>query len=420
MSDNKIHIIGLGVAENAELTPSASDALQQARVIIGSERQLATVKSVLSNHDYHFIPLPKLSELACLLQQHTREFTVILASGDPLYYGIGRWLSDNVDKSRLVFYPAVSSLQVVCHRLRIALQDVHVVSLHGRPLVSLRPYLRQQRRLLLLTDDNSLPHHLAYECIHAGFEQSSITVCEKLGYQEERIQRFDVSELINSDHYFDPLHITYIELQGDGGVFPEFPGIPDHYFATGDIPGKGMITKREVRLSILSLLQACKHDVIWDIGAGCGGVSIELSLWQPAANIYAIEHHDQRLSYLRHNQKKFGVVKNLHVVEGRAPEILDQLPLPTKVFIGGSDGELSNLLLLIWPLLPLSGILVVSSVTESTRQQLHQFSRTLLPHQVESIEIGVKRGHLEQDALQYTAKLPVEIFIFTKRESHSS
>ena len=154
---------------------------------------------------------------------------------------------------------------------------------------------------------------------------------------------------------------------------------------------------------------------------GCGGVSVELALWQPQAKVYAIEFHQQRLAYLQQNREHFGVVKNLHVIEGRAPEALAELPAPNKVFIGGSDGELQPLLTKIWQQLPDDGVLVASGVIDSTKQQLQAFAKTLLPTQVESVELSVKRGELEindaeQNDIVYTAKLPVEIFKFTKGE----
>lgn len=182
MSDKAIHIIGLGVAETAELGVQASQVIQAADVVIGAERQLATVEHLLLASTQSVI-LPKLSQLQLLIDSHTSETVVVLASGDPLFYGIGRWFVQRFEFARLRFYPAVSSLQAACHRLGVAMQDVDVVSLHGRPIVSIRSHLKHRRRLLLLTDKDSQPQRLAQECIRAGFTDSIITVCENLGYQ---------------------------------------------------------------------------------------------------------------------------------------------------------------------------------------------------------------------------------------------
>lgn len=414
MTGNYLHIIGLGVAEFAELSSSASHALKNADVIIGAGRQLAVIERWLTSGNHRCIALPRLSELKALIAQHSGKSIAVLASGDPLYYGIGRWFSKNFSLESLQFYPAVSSIQAACHRLGIALQDVTVVSLHGRPIESLRRALKRQQRLLILTDQYSQPQHLAQECIDAGFSESIVTVCENLGYRKEKITRFFVSALANQQHHFDSLHVSYIEVLGQGGVMPEFPGIPDHHFATDAEPGKGMISKREVRLVILSMMQTAKDDVVWDIGAGCGGVSVEMALWQAQAQVYAIEFHRERLRYLHENCKKFGVVKNLNIVDGRAPEVLVRLPAPSKVFIGGSNGELEALLVKVWQLLPINGVLVASGVMDKTKQQLRQFGQSVLPEQVESVEVNVKRGKLHSGEIQYATKLPIEIFKFTK------
>lgn len=226
---------------------------------------------------------------------------------------------------------------------------------------------------------------------------------------------------------FDPLHVTVIEVMGEGGVLPEFPGIPDAHYITGAEPGKGMISKREVRLVILSLMQASNNDIIWDVGAGCGGVAVELAYWNARASIYAIEHHDTRLEYLHANRERFGVKQNLHIIAGRAPEVLESLPKPTKVFIGGSDGELNTLLHYAWQQLPIGGVLVVSAVMPSTQQQLVAFAEGLANMakqsegqyaDIESVKVAIERGSIDSSirpySLSYQPKLPVEIFKLTK------
>jgi precorrin-6Y C5,15-methyltransferase (decarboxylating) len=406
--------MGLGVAEHAELSANVVDVVNMADVVIASERQFETVLSYMGASNAKRIELPKLSELESLINHFENATIVILASGDPLYYGIGRWFTKYFSSAQLHFYPAVSSIQAACHRLGVALQDIDVLSLHGRPVEKIRTQLKRNKQLLILTDKNSQPQRLAQECLAAGFVESTISVCERLGYEQEKITAWDVAELASADVDFDPLHVSYIQVLGIGGVLPEFPGIPDHHFKTGAEPGKGMISKREVRLAILSLMQVSRDDVVWDIGAGCGGVAVELALWNQRASIYALEFHPERLTYLKHNQQHFGVVQNLQIVEGRAPDALAGLPAPNKVFIGGSDGELQALLEKVWALLPAEGVLVASGVIDSTKQQLQRFARGLLPQQVESVEIGVKRGHLENGDMNYVTKLPVEIFKFVK------
>lgn len=424
VTKNNIHIVGLGVAETAVLSVVVQSIINDADIIIGSERQLATITPLPSGRSREQqeknVVLPALSELRSLLDLHKGKLIVVLASGDPLYYGIGRWFSKHFSPASLRFYPAVSSIQVACHELGLALQDVEVVSLHGRPLEKVRTKLHRNKKLVVLTDKHSQPQILANECLAAGFEQSILTVCENLGYKQQRIRRFLAAELANEDRrLFDPLHVTVIDVLGNGGVLPEFPGIPDAHYLTGEVAGKGMISKREVRLVILSLLQVSKDDIIWDIGAGCGGVSVELAYWNETATVYAIEHHQQRLQYLLQNCRRFGVTHNINIIEGRAPEILKDLTPPNKIFIGGSDGELKALLKRAWDILPVGGVLVASAVIGSTKKMLTQFVETTKNAVVESIEVSIKRGDIKvndhkKNELVYESRLPVAIFKVVK------
>ena len=488
----QIHIIGVTQAD--DLVGVALQTVQQANAIIGSKRQLdilrphlfpeslvatATEASRQTNTQPSLNILPNLHELKALIDelsllcakeqasqkpdsekshQSSVASIVVLASGDPLYYGIGRWFSKHFAQKRLTFYPAISSIQMACHRLAISLQDVTVLSLHGRPLATLRTKLKNATTLLILTDKHSSPHALARECQDTGFAQSRITVLENLSYPHERIRTFSVAQLLdtstgtdtanNEIDPFDPLHISVINVkrglkkdrrrererdekkESQSGVdlfLPEFPGIPDIAYITGAEAGKGMITKREVRLCILSLLQPSNQDIIWDIGAGCGGVAIELAYWNDNASIYAIECHAERLTHLSANQQRFGVVKNLHIINGHAPECLVDLPLPNKVFIGGSGGKMKTILETVWPILPKGGLLVVSAVVQETQQSLSDFAKKLSSQdtllttefsttaaEIEVVEVSVKRGQLTNTGLDYTSKLPVVVFKFKK------
>jgi len=416
-----IDVIGLGVTDRALLSSAAQAALENSALVIGSARQLKVVSHLLINHRQKVqqqVNLPPLAELSQLLAENKSLAIVILASGDPLHYGIGRWLMKKIGAEALNFHPAVSSMQAACHLLGVSLQDVEVLSLHGRPVEKIRSALKVNYPLLVLTDKNSQPQRLAQECLASGFAQTTITVVEKIGYPEQTVRQFSLDELLNgAELSFDALHVSYIEPQGLGGCLPEFPGFEDQLFSTGAELGKGMITKREVRLAILSLLQPSHSDVIWDIGAGCGSVTIELAYWQKNAKVYALEHHQQRLACLHDNREKFGVIENVDIVAGRAPEQLSLLPTANKVFIGGSDGELLSIITSSWQQLPEKGLLVASAVTENTKFQLQQFAEQLEPQQVETLQIAVSKGTRLAGQLLYKPNLSVTLYKFTKHDT---
>lgn len=419
MTSSVIHIIGLGVSASADLSREACDALAQADLVIGSERQLQTVTGYLENAKAKTLLLPSLGELAELLQQHPDKQRVVLASGDPLFYGIGAWMGRHFPLDSLRFYPAVSSLQAACHRLGWSLQDVEVVSLHGRPREKLRTRLQANKQLLLLTDAKSHPQALAQECVAAGLGHSRLFVCEALGYPQEQVRSFRAEELAQIEEAFDPLNVVAIETSKQQSVFPSFPGIDDSLFETGKESGRGLITKKEVRLAVLSLLQPGAREVIWDVGAGCGSVAVELAYWQPTAEIYAIEHHAERLNWLESNRQKFGVVGNLKRVMGRAPEVLVELPQPDKVFIGGSGGELASVLDKVWSALPQNGVLVASAVTEDTRQRLLAFTDQKVRQQQavsDSVQIAVAREERLAGQRLYRPALPVTLVRIVKQD----
>ncbi|MBJ7553514.1 precorrin-6y C5,15-methyltransferase (decarboxylating) subunit CbiE [Marinomonas spartinae] len=417
----KIHVVGLGVAEQAILSEEAQSLLANLSakdIVLGASRQHDTIAHYA--HQAQRQALPKLTQLAELFgqwQTQGAEQVVVLASGDPLYYGIGAWLVRTFPFESLCFYPNVSSVQVACHRLGLSLQNVHVVSLHGRPLASLRRHLQSNKTLVLLTDQYSQPKQIAQECSMAGMDHSEITVCEALGYTHEKVRTFVAKEGLENDAMFDPLNVIVVKTSQQTSIYPSAPGIPDVSFITDKGEGKGMITKREVRLAVLSYMNINQDDTVWDIGAGCGGVSVELAYWHPHSRIIAIEHHAERLACLRANQERFGVVQNLSIVAGRAPDALVDLSLPNKVFIGGSDGELCVLLESVWSILPLGGTLTVSAVTEETKYQVMQFvlQRDLKQDANEqSVQLSISKGERLAGQRMFRPNLPVSLFHFSK------
>lgn len=428
-----IHVIGLGVAEQAVLTANAMQALDSSQIIIGSQRQLETVSIYLDSDSdtavqARLIELPKLSELKELLtelsdQQAGASQISILASGDPLYFGIGRWLSKQNEIPDLYFYPGVSSIQAACHKLGLSLQDCDAISLHGRPVETLRSLIRHNQTLVILTDKHSHPKRLAQECLELGYLDAKITVCEDLGYEKEQVRSFSIEDLSTEEQlkdssslHFSDLQVTVIQT-GISKIMPQFPGFNDKLFITGKAAGKGLITKREVRLAVLSLLQPSRGDVAWDVGAGCGGIAVEWAYWNKQGQVHAIEHNDQRFDCLQQNSQRFGVVDNLKPIQGRAPAILDTLPQANKVFIGGSDGDMSELLAFCWMQLPEDGVLVVSAVMENTKQQLLTFRDELIDvgnAKIETSQIAISRGEELAGQLVYRPNLPVTLFRFQK------
>ena len=430
----QITVIGLGICQPPLLNAKALDVLHTCDCIMGSPRQLESIEHIhalpgpdnlsQSNGNQVRLPLPKLKQIANDIKGF--DHVAILASGDPLLFGIGKYLQSQFsaqastqEGNQVTCISGVSSLQGACELTGLSLQDAQLVSLHGRPLSNLNRYLQPNRNLLILTDQYSYPQAIAQALVAANLGQSTIHVCERLGYEDQNLQQFTATALATSTTSFAELHVTLVHTQGGGNVMPNFPGIPDTHFVTDGDSGKGLLTKREVRLNILTLLQPAPQETAWDIGAGCGGVAIEWALWNPLGQVYGIEHHNQRIACLNANKEAFGVSTNLHVIQDRAPECFAELPNPDKVFIGGSGGELSAILQAAWQQLKPGGRLVASAVTEPSKATLREFTQLIDQGPTDYLQVAISRHDViaGQDLLR--PGLPVTLMCWHKAQEKS-
>ena len=404
-----IHVVGMGMDAGA-LGQSARAALAQAELVIGAPAHLAAFPELAAAKRPYPSPMSGLWDM---LRADAGRRIALLASGDPLFYGIGSTLLHHLSPEHLVFHPNVSSIQSAFARLGRPWQQAHLVSLHGRPLASLRAVLQANQLYVLLTDRANSPVAIARVLAETGFERSDLWVAEELGTANERFRHFRAAELANADIEFSPLNVVILETHGLGGVLPEFPGIPDDQFSTGAEPGKGLLSKREVRLTILSLLAPRAGEIGWDVGAGCGGVSVEWARWNPHGEVHAVEYHPERLEHLGINRERFGGVVNLHIVAGHAPEALAELPDPHAAFIGGSSGSLREMLDVVWARLRLGGRLVASAVTEDSRVDLHTF---VGDRAADWTELSIARGERLAGQRVMRPYLPVLLMRLEKSE----
>jgi len=397
-----IHVVGMGVAGEVTLNVAAQGAITEAQVVFGAERHcvlLTDTKGKLKSYPQPF------SALKNVLTQYAHQRVVFLASGDPLNYGLGLWLSRHLPREKLIFHSNVSSIQVAFARFGIAQQYAEIMSLHGRPLKSLRARLRANRTYALLTDKQSQPQHIATELVNHGFANAMLYVAEALGTADERLYVSQADQLLHEPSEIPhELVVVIVQTQENCGYLPEFPGIDDVCFATGDSAGRGMISKKEIRLHILNLLQPTASDIGWDVGAGCGSVACEWALWNPHGQVYAVEKNKARFHYLEENQQKFGVLKNLTIRQGEAPAILEELPAPNVVFVGGGGQQLSVILDYVWRRLADAGRLVVSCVTEESKAMVLNFMQN---KQSQAVQISVARRDRLAAQTVYRPQLPV-------------
>lgn len=326
-----LSVIGIGEDGVAGLGDEAKRRIAEAEFVFGGKRHLelahSLVRGVLSPW-----PTPFDSAMRDVLALAGKKVCV-LASGDPFLHGVGVTLARKVPVNEMHVIPAPSSFSLAAARLGWALQDVETISLHGKPIDLIRPLLHARTRILALTSDADAPEAIAKLLTETGFGPSKLTVLEILGSPEERIStaRADSFDLKN----INPLNVMALELESesDARIQPLTVGLADHLFEHD-----GQITKRQIRAVTLSTLAPRRSELLWDIGAGSGSISIEWMLAHPSLRAIAIEADPARAARIRRNATTCGV-PGLAIVEGAAPQALPGLEQPDAIFIGGGGTD---------------------------------------------------------------------------------
>ena len=359
-------VVGIGHDGLAGLSPEARAHVESARVLAGGRRHLDFLpdwqgeRIVLDNDVAAFI--------ASIRERYRRKNTVTLASGDPLFFGIGAALLANIPRDDLVFIPHVSSVQLAFARIKQTWHDARIVSLHGRPADALIAAVRAgETKIGVLTDARRHPAAIAGILRQLGAADAyELWVCENLGGADERISRHSPADL--HDTTFSPLNIVVLRrtrppMDRLGSDLPLL-GIPELAFSHQSGP-RGMITRREVRLLALCYLELRPGDVVWDVGAGSGSVSLEAARLSRELRIFAIERDASACERLRTNLARFGA-SQVQVVAAEAPAGLAGLPEPDAVFIGGSGGSLAEILDTVAAQLRPGGRVVLNCITLET------------------------------------------------------
>ncbi len=410
-----INVISLGAQQPVVLSASALAALQDAEVIIGAQHHFDWLADFKLSARQILFPSP-FNALRVELEKYDSKRLVVLASGDALFYGVGDFLLRCVDRERLCFHANISAIQAAFHRVGLSWQDAIVQSLHGRPLETLKLNLQSGNKLGLFTDEASTPQAIAQLLCEEGFSDSQLWVCEALGKAEEVVGQYSASDLQTEKKTFHPLNICIVQCVGNNPALQRLPGLSDDAFATGREAGKGMISKREVRLAILALMQPRHNEIAWDVGAGCGSVSIEWARQNPSGQIYAIENNSERMEYLTQNNQRFGTRLNVTPIEATAPQGCDNLPVPDVVFIGGSGGELDSLLGYCWQKLQSGGKLIASAVTEGSEKVLLDFVAKHNDCEGEVVKLQVSKTANLASAGELTELKPVTLIKVVKSQ----
>ena len=363
-----LSIVGIGEDGVAGLSPVARGLVSSAEIVFGGRRHLGLAAPLIRGAARPW-PTPFDGAAAEVLRHRGRQICV-LASGDPFHYGIGAVLARHIDPREMIAVPAPSAFSLAAAKLGWSLPETVLLSVHGRNLDLLRPHLQPGARILALTSDGDEPAAVATLLKENGFGESRLTVLEALGGPRERISTALATD--DARGTVDPLNTLAIEVIAarDARILPRAPGLPDAMFEHD-----GQITKREIRALTLSSLAPCRGQLLWDIGAGSGSVSIEWMLTDPTLRAIAVEQNAERAARIRRNAAAFGV-PGLAIVEAAAPAALAGLPEPDAAFIGGGASD-SDVLDTAARALRSGGRLVINAVTVKTEAMLLAHHATL-------------------------------------------
>lgn len=352
-----ISVVGIGADGWAGLADTSRDALRAAAVVVGGPRQLDLLPAAEVGAERLTWPSPLRPAVPELVARHGGRGLAVLASGDPMFYGIGRTLAETVGAERLHVLPHPSSVSYACARLGWPLDAVEVVSLVGRPLASLALALHPGRRVLVLSADADTPAAVAALLTEQGYGAGRLRVLEQLGGPRER--RLDGPADGWPHPPGDPLNVVAVELPAtapDARPHQLVPGLPDTAYESD-----GQLTKRHVRAATLATLAPAPGELLWDVGGGSGSVAVEWLRAHRDCRAVSIERDPVRAARIARNAAALGVPR-LRVVTGPAPAALAGLPVPDAVFVGGGLTA-PGLLEACWAALPPGGRLVANTVT---------------------------------------------------------
>jgi len=356
-----LSIVGIGEDGVEGLSSVALQLIRSAELVVGGARHLELASELIRGRRLAW-PSP-ISDAFPEIERHRGRAVAILASGDPFHFGVGKQIAAFVQADEFICLPQPSAFSLAAARMGWPLQDVSLVTLHGRALNGIIRHLQPGARILALSWDSATPRKLSELLTTHRMGKSRMTVLEAMGGARERIRHatasnFDIEEI-------QPLNTIAIEMVAEleAIIIPLSPGLDDDFFEHD-----GQLTKREVRAVTLSSLQPLQGQLLWDIGLGAGSVAIEWLLRHPSLRAIGIEARSDRAGRAARNAAALGVPE-LEIVQGRAPEALAGLTRPDAVFIGGGmmdDGVFDA----AWSALKSGGRLVANAVSLETETRL--------------------------------------------------
>lgn len=416
--NNKVYVIGIGDNGAAGLSRESLALIEDAEILFGGERHLeffspANCEKVAVKSN--------LKEVAARINAELgKKRMVVLASGDPLFYGIGKYLLTKVPRENVEVLPYVSAMQLAFAKVKESWEDAALVSLHAKPMEDLLNVVKnsEPKKIGIFTDDVNTPDAISKTLIENGTNGYRAYVCENLGGEDEKISSGNPEEIARKK--FSSLNVMilvkkaseYIPTPTETGTKTWTFGIPDQEFHQRT-PEKGLITKSELRVVSLSKMKIRKDSVVWDIGAGSGSVSVESALLAPEGKVFAVEKNADDGGLIQKNIEKFKT-QNVTVIHGLAPEALVSIPDdPDAVFIGGTAGNMNEILRICAERLKPGGRIVINLITvENLAESWESLKKLGLKSEVVLFQVSRSQPILEMN--RFAALNPV--FVITAKK----
>ena len=404
---HEIDVVGIGMGSRDTLTFEADAALRGCDCVIGAKRM---VEAMADYGKPGFCEIAPAKIAACIAAHPEYRRVAVVMSGDSGFYSGTRKLLPMLEPYPVRVIPGLSSMQVLCARFGLSWDDAHALSLHGRQ-GSAASAVKRWGKVFALLDGTDAIRRVCADLIDAGMADAKVFVGERLSYPDEKLTRGTAEAL--KDYECAPLSAVLLEMPVEPAALSV--GLPDEAFLRSDGPKAVPMTKSEVRAVSLSKLQLTEDAVVYDVGAGTGSVSVELALNCPLGQVYAIECREDAADLIERNKKRFAL-NNLTVIRGTAPEALKALPSPTHAFIGGSSGNMGEIVDAVLAKNPRARI-VVNAIALETVGEVTAIAARFTDHEI--VQLSLARSRRSGRYHLMTGLNPITIAVMQNRREET-
>lgn len=411
MAEEKVHIVGIGDDGVEGMTAQARRLVEAADVLVGPESCATLVPAAIRGR---LVSAANLEELVERIEAAGSKRVVVLASGDPLFYGTARYVCSKLGKDRFEVVPHVSSMQLAFARVKESWEDAFLANLSGQSIERVVDRVRSSETAGLFTSDQWPAPAVARALLDEGIDYFQAYVCENLGSPDERVTQGSLAD-IAKDSFATPNVMILVRkarvADKPGQVGTRMFGNPDECFLQSR-PKRGLLTPAEVRSLALAELQLRPASEVWDVGAGSGSVGLEAARIAREGRVHAIEMDPDDHALIRENAARFGVT-NLNPVLGRAPEAWASLPDPDAIYVGGSGRDVAMLVEQAWSRLKPGGRLVTACNSIENLAAMHTLLRSRSGDAAYWM-VNIARGIEQLDRIRFEAINPIFLIAATK------